>query len=104
MTVQSPSMGDGLGVSAIGHFSMQVDNHDGKYIFYRDPRWVNGCGCDKCTNIPLQYTINEQFDLPTPPKGTWYDIWIAIYWSCTDDFGPSKSCISENIHYRGYVK
>ncbi|PKB99478.1 hypothetical protein RhiirA5_400108, partial [Rhizophagus irregularis] len=104
MTVQSPDMEDNLGVSAIGHFSMHVDNNGGGYKFFDKPRWVNGCGCAKCENIPLQYTIYEEFDLPTPPKGTWYDIWVSIYWTCVNDAGRSRTCISEDIHYRGYVK
>ncbi|RGB41725.1 hypothetical protein C1646_738950 [Rhizophagus diaphanus] len=103
MTVQSPDMKDGLGVSAIGHFSMQIDNVGG-YKFFSKPQWVNGCHCSECDHIPLQYTILEKFGLSTPPKGTWYDIWISIYWSCGDDVSRSWECISEDIHYRGYVK
>ncbi|PKB92371.1 hypothetical protein RhiirA5_368459 [Rhizophagus irregularis] len=74
MTVQSPNMYDGLGVSAIGHFSMRVDFNGG------------------------------EFGLPTPPKGTWYDIWISVYWSCGNDSGNSRHCISEDIYYRDYIK
>ncbi|PKC11502.1 hypothetical protein RhiirA5_354103 [Rhizophagus irregularis] len=73
MTIQSPDMHDGLGVSAIGHFSMHVDN------------------------------IMAEFDLPTPTKGTWFDIWISIYWSCIN-VSARRSCQSQDVHYYGYVK
>ncbi|PKY57829.1 hypothetical protein RhiirA4_411884 [Rhizophagus irregularis] len=104
MTVQSPNMYDGLGVSAIGHFSMRVDFNGGEYKFFDKPQWVNGCGCDKCDHIPLQYTIQKEFGFPTPPRGTWYDIWISVYWSCGNDSGNSRHCISEDIYYRDYIK
>ncbi|CAG8624626.1 10505_t:CDS:2 [Funneliformis caledonium] len=89
ITVRSADMYNGLGTSAIGHFSMHVDN--------------NGGGCGRCQNIPLEYNFEMAFDLPTPPKGTWFDIWISIYWSC-ETYGLSRGCINEDVHYRGYVK
>src|SRR4051794_5318592 len=98
MTVQSPDMHDNMGTSAIGHFRMHIDNHSGGYNFFDKLQWVNGCGCSKCDHIPLQYTFQEEFDLPTPPKGTWFDIWILIYWSC-EIGGCSRSCHSEDIYY-----
>ncbi|CAB4442218.1 unnamed protein product [Rhizophagus irregularis] len=101
MTVQSPDTDNNLGVSAIGHFTMQIDNGRG-YRFLRDPEWVNGCHCNDCQNIPLNYTFQKLFDFPTPPKGTWFDIWITIYWSCLDT-GLTNMCTSEEVHYRGYV-
>ncbi|RIA98002.1 hypothetical protein C1645_801470 [Glomus cerebriforme] len=103
ITVQSPDFED-LGTSAIGHFSMHVDNHGGGYTFFDKPQWVNGCECSNCEHIPVQYTFQEEFDLPTPPKGTWFDIWISIYWGCVNDGGRARDCISEDVHYRDYVK
>jgi hypothetical protein len=104
MTIKSPDMYNNLGTSAIGHFSMHVDNNGGGYRFFDKPQWVNGCGCSKCDHIPLEYTFQEEFDLPTPPKGTWYDVWVSIYWSCGFNNGNSRNCISEDIHHRDYVK
>ncbi|CAB4442219.1 unnamed protein product [Rhizophagus irregularis] len=98
---QSPDLHNNLGVSAIGHFTMQIDNGGG-YRFLHDPEWVNGCYCRQCDNIPVNYTFQKEFDFPTPPKGTWFDIWIAIYWTCLN-IGFTVSCRSENVHYRGYV-
>ncbi|GBC31780.2 hypothetical protein GLOIN_2v1778638 [Rhizophagus irregularis DAOM 181602=DAOM 197198] len=102
MTVQSPDLHNNLGVSAIGHFTMHIDNGGG-YRFLHKPEWVNNCYCDRCENIPVNYTFEKEFDLPTPPRGTWFDIWITIYWSCLDT-GITLSCAFENVHYRGYVK
>uniref|UniRef100_A0A1D1YCV9 Regulatory protein CAT8 n=1 Tax=Anthurium amnicola TaxID=1678845 RepID=A0A1D1YCV9_9ARAE len=104
MTVQSPDYDDNLGTSAIGHFTMHIDNHGGSYRFLTDPIWVNGCHCSECEKIPLQYTSQWTFDLPTPPKGTWFDIWISVYWGCLTDGTRAITCNSEDIHYRGYVK
>ncbi|CAG8785329.1 17207_t:CDS:1, partial [Dentiscutata erythropus] len=36
-----------------------------------------------------------------PPKGTWFDVWISVYWDCVDQGTSRISCISEDIHYRG---
>ncbi|PKY40684.1 hypothetical protein RhiirA4_395013 [Rhizophagus irregularis] len=102
MTIQSPDMHDGLGVSAIGHFSMHVDNNGGDHKFFDKPQWVNGCSCSSCENIPVQYTFQKEFDLPTPTKGTWFDIWISIYWSCIN-VSARRSCQSQDVHYYGYV-
>ncbi|KAF0425630.1 hypothetical protein F8M41_006306 [Gigaspora margarita] len=101
LTVQSPDYRNRRGTAAIGHFSMQVDNEGGHY-FFKKPTLVNGCNCDSCDNIPLSYNSQWPFDLPTPQKGTGFDIWISIYWNCL--VGEiSVPCNSEDVHYRGYV-
>ncbi|CAG8609508.1 14447_t:CDS:2 [Acaulospora morrowiae] len=110
LTLESPNYHDNLGVSAIGHFSMHVDNkegHGGGYSFFSDPIWVNGCDCDNCQNIPLSFKYTRDFDMPTPPKGTWFDVWISIYWSCGSmhELNPRAiACNSQDVHYRTYVK
>ncbi|CAG8519548.1 18618_t:CDS:2 [Gigaspora margarita] len=85
-TVQSPDYQTNVGTSAIGHFSMKIDNNKG---------WAN---------IPLQYNFQWDFDLPIPPQGTWFDVWIPIYWDCFPDGISTMSSYSEDVHYRSYVK
>ncbi|KAF0464703.1 hypothetical protein F8M41_026441 [Gigaspora margarita] len=104
ITVQSPNYYNKQGTSAIGHFNLHVDNKGGSYTFLTKPVWVNGCHCSKCENIPLHYNFQMPFDLPAPPRGTWFDIWISIYWNCADKSGRAVGCNSEDIHYRTYVK
>ncbi|CAG8634924.1 5482_t:CDS:2, partial [Gigaspora rosea] len=96
ITVQSPDYGVGRGTSAIGHFSMHIDNNGGGYYFFKKPIWVNGCHCGSCQNIPMSYNSQWRFDLPTPPQGTWFDIWISIYWDCLVDGRRSVTCHSED--------
>ncbi|CAG8605794.1 10613_t:CDS:2 [Acaulospora morrowiae] len=104
MTVQSPYYGQGTeGTSALGHFYMHIDNKGGGYRFLKRPIWVNGCQCSSCENISSEFTSLWQFDLPTPPIGTGFDIWIAIYWDCYIG-GIAVSCKSENVHYRGVTR
>ncbi|CAG8458805.1 18096_t:CDS:2 [Acaulospora morrowiae] len=103
ITVQSPDDGDGLGVSAIGHFSIKIDNDDSLEL-WKEPTWVNGCQCKNCTNIPVQYSFLQPFYMKMPPKGTEFEIWIAIYWSCKLDDSSFKPCHSENVYHRDYVR
>ncbi|CAB5217471.1 unnamed protein product [Rhizophagus irregularis] len=69
---------------------------------------IHGChpAGSGCNNRPISnYKCGvKEFGLPTPPKGTWYDIWISVYWSCGNDSGNSRHCISEDIYYRDYIK
>ncbi|KAF0455698.1 hypothetical protein F8M41_001452 [Gigaspora margarita] len=107
ITVQSPDSSTS-GTSAIGHFYMHVDDygggHGGGFTFIKDPIFVNGCHCSQCENIPKSYNFQRSFDLPIPPKGTWFDVWISIYWACEMDDTSSIGCSSEDVHYRTYVQ
>ncbi|CAG8670561.1 10551_t:CDS:1, partial [Acaulospora morrowiae] len=104
ITVQSPDYDNSAGTSAIGHFTMHADN--GVYCrFLYDPIWVNGCTCENCENIPLAYTSQWYFYRPTPPKGTYFDVWITIYWNCDTEGGAVVAdCNSEIVHHRDFVK
>lgn len=42
------------------------------------------------------------YGFTTPPSGTWFDVWVAVYWNCffnDHTMGESRECTSENIHY-----
>ncbi|CAG8743747.1 17922_t:CDS:1, partial [Funneliformis caledonium] len=41
MTIQSSDMHNNLEISAIGHFSIHIDNYSGGYKFFDKPEWVN---------------------------------------------------------------
>ncbi|KAF0463791.1 hypothetical protein F8M41_026579 [Gigaspora margarita] len=106
ITVESPDNHDNNGVGGLGHFTMHIDNtngHGGSASFFDKPFLVNGCDCD-CRNIPRQYNWQSDFDVETPPKGTWFDVWISIYWGCFRDGGKKMNCHSEDVHYRTYVQ
>ncbi|CAG8659734.1 4899_t:CDS:2, partial [Acaulospora morrowiae] len=97
ITVESPDYGN-------GHFSLQTDNGEYRRFLY-DPIWVNGCTCDNCENIPLEYHSQWYFYRPTPPKGTYFDVWITIYWNCDlEGGGIVADCNSEIVHRRTYVR
>ncbi|CAG8560304.1 8496_t:CDS:2 [Acaulospora morrowiae] len=105
ITVDSGNATDGLGTSAIGHFTMSFEfgNDVRHFRFLKNPIFVNGCKCEDCKNIPRTYSSQWKFKASLPPKGTWFDVWIAIYWNCgSGDFG--KYCYSQNVHYRDQVR
>jgi hypothetical protein len=94
-------------VDALCHFTIQVDNGP-FWRFLGDPIFYNGHSCNhednSFRNNPFKYTWN--YDFETPPGGTWFDIWISVYWSCETArrAGGSRTCSSEDLHYRTYVK
>ncbi|CAG8831420.1 42632_t:CDS:2, partial [Gigaspora margarita] len=69
ITVLSPNYDNKQGTSAIGYFNLHIDNKGGSYTFLTKPVWVNA-----------------------PPRGTWFDIWISIYWNCEDKSGRAVGC------------
>ncbi|CAG8573618.1 8954_t:CDS:1, partial [Acaulospora morrowiae] len=104
ITVESGYETDGLGVQALGHFTMRIDGLANEFRFLKNPIWVNGCRCKKCDNIPQTYTSQWYFGTVAPPKGTWFDVWIAIYWECHVSDRSGMYCYSLNVHHRDYVK
>ncbi|CAG8528780.1 hypothetical protein C2G38_2245343 [Gigaspora rosea] len=109
ITVESPNYHNNLGISAIGHFTVHTDDnkegHGASDTLIYDPIFVNGCTCHGCENIPLQYNFLWNLNLEPPPKGTWFDVWISIYWNCyKDGLSKARPCNSEDVHYRTYVK
>ncbi|CAG8545950.1 10837_t:CDS:2 [Gigaspora margarita] len=50
------------------------------------------------------FTMHIDNTNETPPKGTWFDVWIPIYWGCFRDGGKKMNCHSEDVHYRTYVQ
>ncbi|CAG8733692.1 2120_t:CDS:1, partial [Acaulospora morrowiae] len=77
-SVKAPDTGTG----GIGHFTMSIDGLRDRIRFLKNPIWVEGCSCSKCENMPLSYTSHWAFPGPAPPKGTYFDVWIAVYWEC----------------------
>ena len=68
--------------------------------------FFNGGDCDVADGNDNPFTNKWKFDFPTPPGGTWFDIWISVYWHCHGDPNSltcSIGCTSEDIYYRGYV-
>ncbi|CAG8852899.1 37594_t:CDS:1, partial [Gigaspora margarita] len=107
ITVEYPDYYDHKGVSAIGHFSLHVDNkegHGGWNHLIDEPIWINGC-CSDCY-MPLEYNFQWDIDMPTPPKGTWFEVYISIYWHCFHDgmgLTRARTCNSEDVHYQAQV-
>ncbi|CAI2199124.1 16874_t:CDS:2, partial [Funneliformis geosporum] len=95
ITVRSPSAPTGF-----GHFIIGTD-YKQSYRFFTAPRFVNGADCN-LNGLIYTFTSNWAYDFPTPPGGTWFDIWISVYWNCGDTgiFSCGKPCISEDIHHR----
>ena len=91
--------------AAFGHFTIR-DDTGGFHRFLKDPVFVNGQVCDKVDfKKPNIFTSTWRFDYPTPPIGTWFDIWISVYWDCEFEvIGGGVYCTSEELHHRDYVK
>jgi len=99
ITVSSPSPPTGL-----GHFTISTGRQSHRFL--KKPKFINGGDCSVTDGKNNPFVSNNwKYDFPTPPIGTPFDIWIAVYWHC--DGKPhnscSVSCTSENIYYRGYV-
>ncbi|CAB5368853.1 hypothetical protein RhiirA5_404253 [Rhizophagus irregularis] len=95
---------DGSHSQAFGHFTMN-DDAGGKYRFLHNPHFVNGCECKgEGPNTVDPFTSNWPYTIDTPPGGTWFDVWVTVYWKC--DFGKigDVDCCTTALHYRGYVK
>ncbi|CAG8530164.1 13787_t:CDS:2 [Dentiscutata erythropus] len=99
MSITSPTSAP----QAIGHFTFS-DDKGHSYRWYKDPGFVNCQDCNNsCRYQANPYNTGFWLHDPylAPPQGTWFDVWIAIYWDCVYQGNESISCISENIHYRG---
>ncbi|CAB4437890.1 unnamed protein product [Rhizophagus irregularis] len=89
---------------AFGHFTIS-DDAGGYYRFMKNAHFVNDCDCnDEGHNTVNPYTSNWPYTINTPPGGTWFDVWLTVYWNC--EFGPTSDipCCTSPLHYRGYVK
>jgi hypothetical protein len=92
-------------VEGIGHFTMHDDTNN-SWRFLKKPKFVNGHYCNKnyVGAIYDPYTSSWEYGFTTPPKGTWFDVLVAVYWNCyMNTKFENRECTSENIHYRGYV-
>jgi hypothetical protein len=96
---------DGSHSQAFGHFTMS-DDAGGSYRFVQKPQFVNDvkCGGEASSSTVDPFTSNWPYTIDTPPGGTWFDVWVVVYWDC--DFGASGAvdCCAVSLHYRGYVK
>ena len=100
ITVSSPTA-----LAGFGHFTISTDNKQ-SYRFLKRPMHVNGGNCEVIDGTNNPFTSNWTYNFPTPPGGTWFDIWIAVYWHCygkQSAWTCGKPCTSENIHHRSYV-
>ena len=82
------------------------DDTGGQYRFISQPLFVNQRSCLRGA-VPNPYTSYWIFNYPTPPKNTWFDVWLSVYWNCNPkNYGDEEFyCNSEdNIHHRDYVK
>ncbi|PKC68972.1 hypothetical protein RhiirA1_456581 [Rhizophagus irregularis] len=50
--------------------------------------------------MTIPYTSYWTYDIETPKAGTWFDVWLAIYWSCDNGTVEDIDCCHENLHYR----
>ncbi|CAB4430850.1 unnamed protein product [Rhizophagus irregularis] len=95
---------DGSHPHAFGHFTLGDDAGD--YIrFLRNPQFVNDCAChSEGHNTVDPYTSNWPYSIDTPPGGTWFDVWVSVYWKCNFGKIGAVDCCATALHYRGYVK
>jgi hypothetical protein len=74
--------------------------------FLKKPIKVNQQNCNAGTAKDNPFTSPWPFNFPTPKGGTWFDVWLTVYWNCldADEEDCESGCISEEIHRRDYVK
>uniref|UniRef100_A0A1D1Y9E5 Uncharacterized protein n=1 Tax=Anthurium amnicola TaxID=1678845 RepID=A0A1D1Y9E5_9ARAE len=95
---------DGSHSQAFGHFTMK-DDAGGNYRFLKNPEFVNNCGCKGESSSTVDpFTSDWPYSIDTPPAGTWFDVWLTVYWKCQFPAVWDVDCCATAIHYRGYVK
>ncbi|CAG8553339.1 7533_t:CDS:2 [Dentiscutata erythropus] len=78
---------------ALGHLYIHDDTGN-SWEFLTDPIFVNGhmCTHDDPSQQKDTFTYSSQFGFKTPPDGTWFDIWVSVYWDCDTRFFSAISC------------
>ncbi|GBB84297.1 hypothetical protein RclHR1_10900005 [Rhizophagus clarus] len=95
---------DGTHSQAFGHFTLS-DDAGGYVRFLHNPQFVNDCNCHgEGPNTVDPYTSYWSYNFDTPPAGTWFDVWLTIYWNCDFPAVWDVDCCSTETHYRGYVR
>ncbi|CAB5366155.1 unnamed protein product [Rhizophagus irregularis] len=77
--------GNGCGAKIIDANLLPNKNLNITIVVSRDnpPKFVNGHYCNKnyVGAIYDPYTSSWEYGFTTPPKGTWFDVWVAVYWT-----------------------
>jgi hypothetical protein len=100
ITVDAPNSWN---VDALGHFSIHTDNGN-QHEFMNAPQLFNGAHCGHKDDQAKPFIMPGWiFPFDAPPNGTWFDVWITIYWDCDVwAVGKPKNCAYHpGVHYRG---